>query len=256
MIFHKLEEMANSKADAIIKCNRLGKIFAEHFNKCVEDYLTNNKERLHHHASEMQAWWNDVREDRLKGSNKRISDSKLIDWFFTAGRIYSDLITEEYIPQYRIFVKKLLQNKETSVFTILVEIFDTTINEDDIIDNYVYEQFDVLNEMAQIGCVDRFQIYVRTNDPGKIPHFHIWDKDTHGQKFHTCIRIDKAEYFHHTGKEDILSSKEKRLLVQFLNSNDPIDNITYWEVLVKEWDRNNSDVFIDLDTSMPDYTKL
>lgn len=117
-------------------------------------------------------------------------------------------------------------------------------NEDDIIDNYVYEQFDILNEMSQIGCVDRFQIYVRTNDPGKIPHFHMWDKATHGQNFHTCIRIDKAEYFHHTGKEDVLSSKEKKLLVQFLNSIDPLDNITYWEVLVKEWDRNNSDVFI------------
>ena len=256
MIFRKLEEMANSKADAIIKCNRLGKIFAEHFNKCVEDYLTNNKERLHHHASEMQAWWNDVREDRLKGSNKRIPDSKLIDWFFTAGRIYSDLITEEYIAQYKLFVKKLLQNKETSVFSILVEIFDTTINEDDIIDNYVYDQFDILNEMAQIGYVGPYQVYVHTNDPGHIPHFHMWDLTTRGDTFHTCIRIDKSEYFHHTGKEDVLNSKLKRQLMRFLNEVDEDSGFTNWKWLVLEWNRNNSSHKIPIDTELPDYTKL
>lgn len=114
----------------------------------------------------------------------------------------------------------------------------------------------ILNEMAQIGCIGPYQIYVRTNDAGQIPHFHVWDLSTNGQKFHTCIRIDKPEYFHHTGKEGVLNSKSRKLLVSFLEGQDEFEDSTRWKVLVKEWNRNNSKVKIDPNTPMPDYTKL
>ena len=65
----------------------------------------------------------------------------------------------------------------------------------------------MLTEMAAIGNINsKLCIYVRMNDPGKIPHFHIVDQSTLGLVFHTCVKIKVAEYFHHTGKEDVLNS--------------------------------------------------
>ena len=65
----------------------------------------------------------------------------------------------------------------------------------------------MLLEMARVGDMDsKLAIYIRSNDPGNIPHFHIVDQVTMGDKFHTCIKIETAEYFHHTGKEDILNA--------------------------------------------------
>ena len=74
----------------------------------------------------------------------------------------------------------------------------------------------MLMEMASIGDLDnKLTIIIRMNDPGNIPHFHIVDKQTLGNKFHTCIKIETAEYFHHTGKEDVLNSKQRKLLVNY-----------------------------------------
>ena len=42
---------------------------------------------------------------------------------------------------------------------------------------------------------------------GYIPYFHIKDTISNGKKFHTCVKIEKPEYFHHTGKERVLNSK-------------------------------------------------
>ena len=114
---------------------------------------------------------------------------------------------------------------------------------------------DMLLEMAQIGTFNKYTIIVWTNDPGNIPHFHIVDTSTRGEKFHTCIQIEKPEYFHHTGKEDILSSKERKQLVDFLNKNDKWGEQN-WIVLLKEWERNNSNISIDINQPIPDYTNL
>lgn len=116
-----------------------------------------------------------------------------------------------------------------------------------------------LTEMARVGFTSDnvFEVYVHTDDSGKIPHFHVWDAETKGDKFHTCIRIDSPAYFHHTGKEGVLNSKEKKNLVQFLKSsckNKKFD--TNWELLVFMWNLNNSDVEIDSMQEMPDYLKL
>lgn len=114
----------------------------------------------------------------------------------------------------------------------------------------------MLMEMASIGDIDsKLTIIIRMNDPGNIPHFHIVDKTTLGSKFHTCIKIETAEYFHHTGKEDTLNSKQRKLLVNYLSSS--IKNgLSAWEYLVMTWNFNNSNMNIDEDLPMPDYTKL
>lgn len=111
-------------------------------------------------------------------------------------------------------------------------------------------------EMAQIGGIDNNLIaYVRSNDPGNIPHFHIVDKTTLGSKFHTCVKIESAEYFHHTGKEGVLNSKQRKSLVNFLNSLTPLE-ISHWEFLLLTWNTNNSNKKLSMDLPMPNYLEL
>ena len=125
---------------------------------------------------------------------------------------------------------------------------------------FIKESFElketVLNEMARIGKFDDLEVYVRTNDGGNIPHMHIWDSTTRGSRFHTCIRLDKAEYFHHTGKEDKLNSRQRKDLVNLLQAPYRRFNITNWERLLIEWNDNNSDIIIDENSPMPNYLEL
>ena len=87
-----------------------------------------------------------------------------------------------------------------------------------------------LTEMARIGFTDdMYEIYINTDDPGNIPHFH-YRKANEWDKFHTCIKIATAEYFHHTGKEDVLNSKQRKELVKFLSSkHETIENLTNYQ---------------------------
>ena len=114
--------------------------------------------------------------------------------------------------------------------------------------------------MSRIGYSGHLEIYINTNDAGKIPHFHIRQKDD-WQSFHSCVRIDKPEYFLHAGKEDVLNAKQKRELQEFMSS--PVTLSRYadkftnnWELACFLWDINNSDVEIGLDVEQPDYTLL
>lgn len=115
-----------------------------------------------------------------------------------------------------------------------------------------------LLEMARIGFTnDGYEIYIHTDDPGNVPHFHYWDSSTKGQNFHTCIRIDEPNYFHHTGKEDVLNTKQKKELVEFLISSPKSKRYdTNWEMVVEMWNINNSDVEISTEQTMPDYFLL
>lgn len=118
---------------------------------------------------------------------------------------------------------------------------------------------DRLCEMARIGTTkDDYEIVIFTNDGGKIPHFHYRDANTRGRKFHTCIRLDSAQYFHHGGKRDILNVKQRKELVDFLLSNaeEEDEGYTNWMLLLREWNRNNSDVKIDRNSKMPNYKAL
>ena len=90
----------------------------------------------------------------------------------------------------------------------------------------IEESYDMLYEMASVGYFTtfkkngkqespKFKVFV-CGDEGEIPHMHIWDDETDGKKIHTCVCLDKIEYFHHTGKEDILTPKQKKFLFDFL----------------------------------------
>ena len=117
-------------------------------------------------------------------------------------------------------------------------------------------QSKMLLEMAKVGPLnDELVIYIWTNDGGNIPHFHIVDKATMGNEFHTCVKIMSAEYFHHTGKEDVLNSKQKKALMKFFTMSDKWGD-NYWDIVLQEWNRNSSKIEVDRNFPTPDYTKL
>lgn len=108
-------------------------------------------------------------------------------------------------------------------------------------------------ETARVGEIDdNYEIYVNTNDIGNIPHFHLRDKGTMGNEFHTCIEIQRNHYFHHNAKEDFLTIKMRKNLMKFLESNDEYGE-TNWIVLIKEWNRNNPNAKVNISTQMPNY---
>ncbi len=120
--------------------------------------------------------------------------------------------------------------------------------------------------MSRVGQISgngvTFEIYVNTNDGGKIPHFHMRDIDD-WDNFHTCIRIDAPKYFLHGSKQDILSAKEKKLLADFMEAptrkalfNEKGQRINNWQYVCMLWDDNNSDVMIDESVEQPDYRQL
>ena len=126
---------------------------------------------------------------------------------------------------------------------------------------------DMLYEMASVGyfCAspnknDRPQLKVFVNGgEGNIPHMHIWDDDTNGKRFHTCVCLNKVEYFHHNGKENVLSQKQKENLIVFLKS-ECLKNKRYktnWEYALSMWNDNNTDkTQVDESSDVLDYMKL
>lgn len=114
--------------------------------------------------------------------------------------------------------------------------------------------------MSRVGMDGDYEIYVNTDDGGNIPHFH-YRYHNDWNKFHTCICIESAEYFSHTGKEDRLNSKQRKSLNKFMNNrvsiskySDIFDN--NWQLVCFLWDINNSNINISDNCSMPNYEDL
>lgn len=88
------------------------------------------------------------------------------------------------------------------------------------------EKQEPLLEIARVGLISQFpvlEIYIHTDDPGNIPHFHIRDynkESESGKEFHTCIEYRTNKYFHHNGKEDVLNSKLRKMLCLFLRKTE------------------------------------
>lgn len=116
----------------------------------------------------------------------------------------------------------------------------------------------ISEEIARIGYTkDSYEVYVVTDDLGTIPHFHyrkgIYDRDL----FHTCIKMENAEYFHHDGNEDVLSKEQQRELIEFLNSKPLKANYdTNWQFLISMWNVNNPNTEIIGNQAMPNYESL
>ena len=75
------------------------------------------------------------------------------------------------------------------------------------------------------------------------------------RSFHTCVKIEVPEYFHHEGKTDTLNSSQRKALVDFLKK--PFDEDTSnWEYLIMTWNINGSGKRLSKKMPIPDYTKL
>lgn len=114
--------------------------------------------------------------------------------------------------------------------------------------------------MARVGFINELEVYVNTNDSGKIPHFHLRNR-SEWNKFHTCIEITKSEYFLHGSKQDTLNASQRADLDRFMKSK--VSSKKYvnlfennWQLVCFLWDINNSDVEIPEDVKMPDYNLL
>ena len=135
------------------------------------------------------------------------------------------------------------------------------------IQEYVNEAMNLneeyLVEMARIGWIPigstkGAEVYVRTDDSGKVPHFHIRKYGKNNKfEWETCVKFEEAEYFLHGKYKDRLSSHLKHALNDMLKENNPKDpGRTYWQTAVNAWNMNNSDIELDVDIKQPDYTKL
>lgn len=112
--------------------------------------------------------------------------------------------------------------------------------------------------MARAGFTpDRYEVYVDTNDGGNIPHFH-YRNASDWESSHTCICIEMPKYFHHTGKESTLNSRQVRQLHKFLTSTVSIPRYegkfkNNYELICFLWDINNSSRLLGDNIQMPDY---
>lgn len=106
----KVNDMAMERGDAISNCIGTGKRFIKHFDKI---YKEPNAESVNHWCNEMQTWFNNVIDIKLKENNKKLNNSKIRDWFFTAGAYPEDFIkaTDEELDLYDDFCEDLLKTK-------------------------------------------------------------------------------------------------------------------------------------------------
>lgn len=105
----QLLEMALNRGEAIDRCCILGEKFIQHFHKLFMEGKSDPN--FNHHCSEMQGWWNSVCEIRLKHNNKLLTNTNLIDWFFTVGAAVEDYLKDpDEIEAYNKFYIALLYN--------------------------------------------------------------------------------------------------------------------------------------------------
>ena len=119
---HRIDEMALSRGDAIDRCINLGKQFIEHFHKVYVEEIESRD--FNHHCQEMQSWYDSVSSIRLKTNNKFLTNTQLIDWFFTLGANVEDYLdNDEEVEHYNNFIVELLSNKRSKkVVDVLKDI--------------------------------------------------------------------------------------------------------------------------------------
>lgn len=105
---------------------------------------------------------------------------------------------------------------------------------------------------------DSYIVEIRSNDGGYIPHFHVFDENSLGENFSTCIEIRSAKYFHHEGYKDEFNSKERKRFNAFMSELVDLGGrkITRWQWGVEEWNKNNSKMTVGAEVCRPDYRDL
>ncbi len=104
--------------------------------------------------------------------------------------------------------------------------------------------------MAKPRGGKRLWVAIRQNEK-RHAHIHIYDKAGKDRTtdnmvgFHTCVRLETAQYFHHDCYTDYLDSHQLRALARFLLSPVSPKNggatrgRNNWEYAVNEWNRES-----------------
>ncbi|MBO4893908.1 MAG: hypothetical protein J5562_03210 [Clostridia bacterium] len=142
----------------------------------------------------------------------------------------------------------------------------------EVSDKIAEEVHDFLSDLIaeafidEIGLIEEnddciIQVYVNTDDPETIPHFHIRKYgDGDEAEWETCVKYTDAVYCRHNNLNDKLPDKEIAVaLDKMLRSPNPYDpGRTYWQTATVAWNCNNDKSGIELpfDLIQPDYTQL
>lgn len=117
---YKIAEQAKQRKYIIDKCEELGKLFIEHFNKTFEAGPEDRD--FKHHCGEMQTWLDRVRSYTLAQNNKHLNVEEMINWFFTAGSSFEDVTI--YTEYYDKLVVELLADKTKTVEDVMNTVFN------------------------------------------------------------------------------------------------------------------------------------
>lgn len=106
-----------------------------------------------------------------------------------------------------------------------------------------------LNKMARVGFMNgqEYEVYVRTNDAGFIPHVHIFDVGTNGRKFDCCVQLETNKYFSHGKHTSVMNEKLCKDFAEFMEQ--PCRNPKYknnYELAVDMWNLNNSSSYVQI----------
>ena len=120
-------------------------------------------------------------------------------------------------------------------------------------EEYEFVEGEGIPDCSRIGYTsDGFEIFVGTDDPGRVPHFHYRNTD---RSVNTSIRIEKAEYYYFGKFRGILTDTQRKNLQEFMCGKNGRSDMNNWQWIVCEWNQNNSDELkVDVrKTLQPDY---
>lgn len=149
--------------------------------------------------------------------------------------------------------KKIIRVTEDELHNIVSEATKNAIKEEHL-----------LLEMARVGYMGKkgeFEVYVRTDDSGHTPHFHLRDSATQGKEFETCVELRTNKYFLHGGYTDTLNSSQRKCLADFMEALNQYFGNNYGATIYA-WNTNNSAEKIELEKDengniiMPNYRTI
>ena len=139
-------------------------------------------------------------------------------------------VLQEHIKHEKMKKKVIKLNEEG-----LTKIVEKSVKQ-------LLERRELLDEMARVGYMGKkkeFEIYVRTDDPGRIPHFHVRDSSTQGKEFEACVELKTNRYFSHGKYNDKLNTSQRKQLAQFMESPNEYFPNNYMATIYA-WNTNNS----------------
>ena len=128
-----------------------------------------------------------------------------------------------------------------------------------------YVLVEALTEERNGGENNGFKVQLGENEGKNIPHFHLDNEENGKKQKKTAIRIDMPYYFLHGDKTYILNSKERKILIAWLNTRPETSKINRnnetgelpknnWENLRNMW--NNYYPQAKITCNQVDYSNL